>query len=256
MAKTKKVPKHIQDRVNAKLQECLEIAEQRFGRKFKFPKVRYDKRGTTAGTAHFRDWAVNFNAILLVENEDAFIARTVPHELAHLIDYKVHPENFRCGYGRKRSVHGPTWKRIMMMFGADPSRCHSYDVSKAKVKEKTKHQYECKTCKSIMTVGPVRHRKIQRGVAQYRLRGCAHHEGYKYLGVKSKQQQDVAANASKPKPKNRASHNRGTSKLAACRDLYSAVLSREENIRSFISVGCTPAGAASYYAKIKKEMGH
>lgn len=259
------VPDDVKRRVVQKLQWCITVAEDHYGRTFKFPNVEYTLRGTTAGTAHYSSWTINLNSVLLMENLDTFIERTVVHEMAHLIDDVVNPSSHtstvtmtRSGRIRrsKRSVHGPSWKRIMRLFGADPSRCHSYDVSSARVRRKTRHVYECKTCQKKMVIGPVRHKKMQRGV-KYWMRGCGRHAGYDYIGIEGQKQEPVAASAAKPKPKTPKPHNRATaSKLDACRDLYSQVLSREENIRAFVSAGCTPAGAATYYAKIKKERGH
>ena len=260
-----RVPANIKAEVETKLRNCIAMAEHAYGQKFKFPAIRYDIRGTVAGRADIYGWEVKFNPILLMENIDDFINRTVPHEMAHLVDYQLHPENFEStvtwvpGYGArrtKRDIHGYTWKSIMIVFGADPSRCHSYDTKNARVKKRgrAKHVWSCCGCGREMHLGPVRHRNMIGGAVQYWMRDCRHHGGYKYVGLEG-QTKKVAlpkvADASHNHPTKKA----GGSKLDACRELYSSVLTREENIRSFISVGCTPAGASSYYAKIKKEMG-
>ena len=265
------VPVHVKEKVEQTLRKCIKLAESHYGTKFKFPEVNYNLTGTVAGRAMTNTWTVDFNSVLLMENIETFIQRTVIHEMAHLIDFKLHPENFDGGitigrngrYRRgKRDVHGVTWQSIMRLLGADASRCHSYDVSNAK-KNVTEHEWHCKTCNAVMKLGPKRHNNMMSGT-RYWLRGCANHAGFQYVGSAGSNQMPLlkAANAAKPKPSltlaARNAAGRGmkgkTSKLDTCRALFESELSREQNIHLFMKVGgCTTAGAATYYAKIKKE---
>lgn len=249
------VPNHIKERVEQKLVDCIEIAEKAFNQKFLFPQVLYTKRGTTAGTANTNDWNVNFNSVLLMENIEAFIARTVPHEMAHLIDSQVNPHNF-VGIG-KRSIHGPTWKSIMKLLGAPVSRCHSYDVSTAKIKKRTqaKHVWVCQDCGTEMKLGYKRHGWMIGGRKRYWMRGCGHHKsGYQYVGKEGETSvPDLlpkAADSASPKP------NR-ESKYAQCKYLYllhNGTKTRKDIINLFVrEVGCTNAGASTYYQKIRKD---
>lgn len=254
------VTREIKDRVEAKLRESIALAESHYGQSFKFPSVIYTKRGRVAGTADIRAWEVNFNATLLMENIEDFIARTVPHEMAHLIDYQLNPSNFEGGWGRKRSVHGPTWKRIMTIIGAENSRCHSYDTTNSRVKKgrQNKHVYVCKTCGKEMKLGAQRHRKMQTGT-RYWMRGCGRHAGYNYVGVEGAVRQPLPVAADRPTivpPANPTNVPTG-SKLEKCRALYRdhRGASRQGMIELFMRhADCTKAGAATYYAKIKKEM--
>lgn len=94
----------IRNRVTTKIQHGIDLAKRRYNVDIRMPTVVYTKRGTTAGTANYRTWTINLNPVLLVENTDKFIERTVPHELAHLICDLVYPHAHRPGRGVKRDV--------------------------------------------------------------------------------------------------------------------------------------------------------
>lgn len=190
------VTAEVKARVEAKLRECISIAERRFDATFPMPAISYGQKGTTAGVALVQSWTIKLNAVLLMENIDDFIERTVVHEFAHLVDYKLHPENFqtRLVVGRngrmkrtKRDLHGGTWKHIMIVLGADPSRCHTYDVTNARQKKGRtpgkKFEWTCKTCGKIMPLGPKRHNNMLAGRTRYWMRGCGHHAGYTFNGA-------------------------------------------------------------------------
>lgn len=259
------VPANIKARVKAKLEECIATAEAHYGQKFRMPKIEYTLRGRTAGTANYGTWVVNFNSVLLMENLEDFIARTVPHEMAHLINDQVYPESHATeivrtyrGYRRtKRSPHGHTWQSVMRVLGADPSRCHSYDTTNSRVKKgnRAKHVYVCKTCQAQMKLGPKRHAKVQSGASRYWLRGCGRHAGFTYVGLEGAEKAPeikLPKAADAPKPKKSVPGIK--SKLDLCREWFNPSLSRAQNIANFVNeVCCTPAGASSYYSKIKSE---
>lgn len=255
----------VKARVKAKLEESIALAEAHYGTTFKMPTILYTKRGRVAGVANYIQYEVNFNPVLLMENVESFIARTVPHEMAHLIDHKLHPENFQTDirvdqYGRikrtKRDIHGRTFKAIMGVLGADNSRCHSYDTTRSAVRQagKSKHLYTCNTCGSVMKLGPIRHKKMQAGSSRYWMRSCKHHIGYTYQGLEGSLAPLAIASQIPTTP---AAHTDGPaknkSKLQLCRELYDWTKSRQWNINQFVvEAHCTNAGAATYYAKIKK----
>lgn len=243
------VPASVKQQVKAKIQQCIDIANERYDHNFTMPTIVYKKRGTTAGTANHRTYTIDLNPTLLMENLDAFMARTVPHEFAHLVDGIVNPHT---RMGRKRSVHGPSWKRIMMMFGADPSRCHSYDVTNAKKSSRktTKHVWVCGCGEATMELGAKRHAK-QLARKPFYVRGhtIARCGEYKYMGIEGQEQMPVAKAADAKKP------GGSKSKLDQCRELYAnnRHKSRTSIILLFQAAGCTKAGAATYYAKIRRE---
>lgn len=244
------VSKELKARVNEKLEETIARAERHFGQTFRFPRVMYTQRGTTAGTARLQEWAVNFNAILLNENVDDFIARTVPHEMAHLIDFQLYPENHRVGWGQKRSVHGPTWKHIMRVVGADPSRCHSYDVSKARVNRKARFVWTCK-CGSTMELGPQRHKKMLSGATRYWQRGHAYCGGYTYGDAKIARPTVPKAASTAKRQNPLAVGGKGSIKANAIAIYRNVDGNRAEFIRALTNAGVSKNTASTYHHNIK-----
>lgn len=171
--------KHLKELIVAKVHECLDKAHARWPHEtFRFPNVRFDKRGTVAGTANSAKWELNFNMVLCAENTEHFVAQTVPHEVAHLLDHQVYdshaPRYDRLGRRKRRQPHGPNWKRCMAVLGVPADRCHDYDVSNAKVKRRKQksYEYECTCgCGTRATMGAVRHNKQLTGRANYKLSG-------------------------------------------------------------------------------------
>lgn len=153
----------MQHRINAitKLNETLAKARQLFGRDFPAPRVTFDLRGRTAGMAHYTQNLIRLNDVLLRENGDAFVARTVPHEVAHLLAHQI--------YGHGIRPHGPEWKNVMRRLGLVPSRCHSYDTTNAVTRRVEKFSMFCACQEHKVTRRVVA--KVEMG-ARYTCRKC------------------------------------------------------------------------------------
>lgn len=253
--------------VLAKLQDGIDRAEKRYGRKFVMPTVTYDKGGRVAGTASYSTNTVNFNPILLMQNVATFIARTVPHELAHIIDHTLHPENFeqrltvtRSGrYKRsKRDVHGESWMSVCYVLGmTDVTRCHNYDVTDASnATGKGAHRYQCARCSKVYVLSTMKHNKMLRYSSSYKCRCngsiAAIQEGpivVKKAEVEWTPPAQRTAIVTKPAG--------GSTKLDKCWFMYKSYshLGRGALIAMFVSeAGCTVAGAGTYYAACKKKF--
>ena len=167
-----------------RIDECFAMAEQRYNQTFRKPNVRFDKRGTTAGTANYVKWELNFNMVLLNENVEHFVHQTVAHEVAHLVDHQVNGSLTRRFDSRgrrvKRQPHGPNWKRVMIALGVSPDRCHEMDTTNARVtRRKTEtFDYHCSGCNKTLPMGKIRHNKQQSGKASY-----SHCRGHKLTFV-------------------------------------------------------------------------
>lgn len=160
-------------RVDAEVARCMAIATIKYGREFKAPKVTYFGKGRTAGRAWHNKWLVEIHTGLLQQDPEEMVRTTVPHEVAHLIDFEMNPR-VRVGGGRclvggsvkaHMSSHGPTWQAVMRLFGADPSRTHRMDTS-AFTMAKPRPVYACQACKAhgretTASVGPLKHKRIQ-----------------------------------------------------------------------------------------------
>lgn len=121
------------------------------GQRIPAPEIRTDLRGLQAGQAFVEENLIRLNGDLLAAYGERFIADTLPHELAHLIVYRL--------YGRSVRPHGDEWVQVMRLFGASPERCHQYEVRPAR--QQQQYVYHC-NCR-IHQLSAVRHRRIQRG---------------------------------------------------------------------------------------------
>lgn len=260
MSKRVPVPTNIQKRVRARVDQCIAIASKRYGCTFSPIHIVYKKRGTVAGTANPTSRVVDFNSVLLMENLDDYIHRTVTHEVAHILDHDVNGQQHTYTFfGRsKRSSHGPTWKAMMRLLGGPTSRCHSYDVSRAKVKKANtrSHIWTCKTCGTKMSLGPKRHSKMLTGISKYWMRGCGRHAGYHYDEGDGRPVTPVIG----PTPKKRThtpSPVGGQSKQDLALQLYREYhgLTRSQMIALFVAkLNMTKAGASTYYYNCKKRV--
>ena len=122
--------------------------------------VIFDLKGTTAGKAHWGKRRLNLNLILATNNLPEFLARTVPHEIAHLYQTKIYPLS---------EPHGKEWKRIMRLGGYAPVRCHSYDTTGLAA---YKHSYTCNCPNRVHMLSTVRHNKVASGYASYICKFC------------------------------------------------------------------------------------
>ncbi len=241
-------------RVNAKIDECLDIAIRNHpDLDITFPTVTYKTKGMTAGKAFHGENRIDINPQLFVENVEDFLTRTVPHEVAHLVAESINRARFGGAHwrGYKKVGHGPLWKQIMVEFGCEPSRCHNYDVSNVRRKtSKKSFEWWCRCGQVSFTLGPKRHAKmLASGGTQYWLLG------HSKCGGSTSIDTIMPAPTPKAAPKLTITKvaSKGRTKLEICETLFDLHKSRAYNIQAFMIHGdCTAAGAATYYAKIKK----
>lgn len=126
-------------------EKWLRKAEGIYNRKWDMPVISLKLKGAVAGRAWGKKWFLKFNYDLFVMNQEDFLKRTVPHELAHILVYELYKKISSSSfvYG-KVTPHGNHWKRVMMDLGVDDiTRCHEYDVSKVINRRKRVHIYTC-----------------------------------------------------------------------------------------------------------------
>lgn len=98
------------------------------------PTITFDLKGTTAGYARYKAWQVRYHPTFLKENPEKYMARTVPHEVAHLVAKAVFNE----------PGHGYSWQRVMLDLGvSDITRCHSYSTTNVVTKTQKLHACKC-----------------------------------------------------------------------------------------------------------------
>lgn len=157
----------VQTAIEASVAHFISIASEKHNRHFDMPTITYKTRGTCGGKAWGRDWRVDFNMGLIVDNMNEYLQQVVPHEVAHLIVHAIHGTEYkRTRGGMRRVSHGTRFYKVMREFGVDETRCHSMDTSKVKQKTRTTKKFACMCtgCGDTFTVGTVRKNKIERGV--------------------------------------------------------------------------------------------
>ena len=134
---------------------------------FDIPKIEYKQLGRRAGAAYHYSWKIVLNSDFLKNGSlNRIIDVTLPHEIAHLLTWKI----YNC------SGHGGAWKRIMKSLGLAPKRCYSWqemDLVGVKLRHRRKFKYVCPQCDKTFLFGIAKHQRHQ----QYQ------HLGRGYFGL-------------------------------------------------------------------------
>lgn len=123
------------------------------------PDVSLKLRGECAGRAGYS--TIRYNPMIASANLEEFLKRTVPHEVAHVVDQRLHGS----------SSHGPRWKKIMGDFGVSATRCHSYSKGVVKTRELKRFTYRCE-CRTY-SLTSILHNRMRRGQRRY-CTSCKH----------------------------------------------------------------------------------
>lgn len=122
--------KELREKVEKKLADCCAIAKAKYPNlEFPMPTIRWDVKNHFGGYAIYSEWTVRFNLILCVENEEKFLATTVPHEMAHLIADRVYKQGPASARVNKMKAHGQEWKDAMILLNTPVKRTHTYDCA-------------------------------------------------------------------------------------------------------------------------------
>ena len=146
--------------IRSTVESCYRRAEIYFQRRFERPLLAFNLRGMAAAVAYPGKNAIRINNRLLEQNSEDFLHNTVPHEVSHLIAYRLH--------GQRIAPHGTEWAAIMReVFGRAPRRCHDYDVRPSMT---TAYRYQC-GCQAGHALSTRRHNNALRG-RRYYCRRC------------------------------------------------------------------------------------
>lgn len=142
-----------------KVEQCINRATSYLDEDFSLPKISFNQKGKIAGCARLQTNELRFNPVLLNDNISTFLEDVVPHEVCHLLVYKL--------FGKVRP-HGKEWQNLMReLFDLEGKAYHQMDVSKVKGKS---FQYQCE-CGPIQ-LGIRRHNKVLNGKQIYVCRKC------------------------------------------------------------------------------------
>jgi SprT protein len=156
--------KALKRRAHERTHRLLQLARTHFGIDIPEPDIRFDLPGKTAGQVHIRAGRlclVRYNLGLLQRHPEDFLTATVPHETAHLVTVRL--------FGTGVKPHGREWRAVMRLFGAEPRRCHDYDVEGLQARRIRRFSYRC-GCRSHLLTS-IRHNRILDGHV-YLCRGC------------------------------------------------------------------------------------
>ncbi|WP_349356712.1 SprT family zinc-dependent metalloprotease [Shewanella jiangmenensis] len=147
-----------QEEAQLQLERACLRAEASLGIMLMRPTLRFDIRGKTAGMAYFELNLIRLNPTLLEQNPDNFFTEVIPHELCHLLAYKL--------YGRVKP-HGSEWQQLMRrVFGLSPRTTHNLDTSAVS----RSINYRCGCGEVALSVR--RHNKVVRNQTRYLCRKC------------------------------------------------------------------------------------
>jgi len=146
----------LKDLARQRTRGLLAQARRMTGHTLPEPELRFDLRGRSAGQMRI-DAAgratIRYNPALLLRHGDDFLARTIPHEVAHYLAFVHH--------GRGIRPHGPEWQQMVRALGGEPERCHSYDVAGLDARKTRRFPYHCRC--GDHQLSSVRHNRVIRG---------------------------------------------------------------------------------------------
>ena len=151
--------------IQTKVQECIKLAEAKFGITMPKVDVRFDLKGRAAGMACMRygTFFLRFNVNhmrLGGQTWEHLLNDTVPHEVAHTV-CQAFPQ-----FGRN---HDQGWKRVCIALGGNGRRCYGEDDAPEAIAASRPYVY-ITTAGHEIRITKVMHTKIQRGNS-YTVRG-------------------------------------------------------------------------------------
>jgi SprT protein len=160
----------MKEKILAKVEECFLIAEKFYNTTFpRATEVIFKRNGTCGGYCRFNHTKTIRIFMFQLDFAEAYpedyIENTVPHEVAHYIQFMVYGFSYQ---GIK--VHGKEWKYIMRnVFKVEPTRTHDYSLSVTKTRNTRIFVYGGCGCGKTYQLTYAKHKKAQLYVD---LRGC------------------------------------------------------------------------------------
>lgn len=163
-------PIDVHAEIESIVNETLSLLEDMYDKTVERPIIVYDLKGTTAGQAQSRTengiktYKIRVNNDLLFgSHREHMLRQTIPHEVAHIFVYQVWPGV---------SGHGNEWRSVMRSLGLPATRCHQYEVTKARKREKMTRQFIFTCACREHKLTKIRYRRIMQENKSYRCKLC------------------------------------------------------------------------------------
>lgn len=148
-----------QDLARTRVYSCCALASKKLAVEFAMPGISFNQRGKIAGSARLQTNQLRFNPVLLADNLETFLEEVIPHEICHLLAFRL--------YGKVRP-HGKEWKTLMsQVFGLTGNTYHKFDVSKV-----IGNTFEYKCLCGPLQLSTRRHYKVLRRQVTYSCLRC------------------------------------------------------------------------------------
>jgi len=144
--------------------DCLQRAQELFGRTLPAIEIRFDLRGRAAGmyVRRGRHRCIRYHPALFSLDPSHHLEHTVPHEVAHYVTDLLHRRRVR--------PHGQEWRAVMTALGAVPRATGDYSLEGIPLRRERRHSYRCGCGEHLLTAR--RHHRVQRGRMVYVCRRC------------------------------------------------------------------------------------
>lgn len=146
------------------------------------PTVKFDLRGTTAGTGGAK--CIRLNLGFVPMDGAKMLDQTIKHECVHSwLSAKGDPSHVRSAaqmqayalnkvYGYrvrrpKRNPHGDTFMRYLAFLGGETKRTHNYSTEACNTYKQKRWAYKCPACGKLFNVTTCLHNKMMRGQVRF-----------------------------------------------------------------------------------------
>jgi SprT protein len=157
---------HIKRAIFETIEKYAKIAESK-GHTFPKVPIDFSLKGTCAGQAVYarggKPVKMRFNLALAERHLDAFLSSTVPHEMAHVLQFMANSRS---------KPHGSEWDHFCkVLTGSTLPRCHRYNTAGIKrTRNVKKYYYEC-SCRTFK-LSSIKHNRVVRGESEFRCPKC------------------------------------------------------------------------------------
>ena len=155
------------ENITQQVEHYFLLAEQHFKQVFVRPALSLKLAGKTAGMAHITDNRLRFNEAIYRQQPAAFLAETIPHEVAHLVAY--------ARFGLRIKPHGKEWQYVMQQVFAVPAkRTHEFVIPSETKRRTRRYEYQCQcdAASRLHYLSAQRQALIARKKYRYRCQQC------------------------------------------------------------------------------------